>query len=123
MLGPDDVVERLRDEWRLTLNVDTESNEGDDGRPLGVTYWRCLVRRGADEGPSYAEVLLSASSYAEAEQLAFDGAEEMEGAASDDDWDLVIADRVTPATMCQLAGEDVGEIPTDAGIIRCEWVE
>ena len=122
LLGQDEVVERLRDEWRLTLNIDTESNEDDEGRPLGMTYWRCLVRRDADAGPAYAEVLLSAQNYADAEQLVLDAVEELEGTSADDDWDVVIADRVTPATMTQLAGAAT-ENPTEAGIIRREWVE
>jgi len=44
LLTPEEIVEHLRDEWALTLNIDTETNVDDDGRDLGTTAWRCLVR-------------------------------------------------------------------------------
>lgn len=40
----DEIVERLRDDWRLVLNIDPESNVDDDGKDLGVTAWWCRVR-------------------------------------------------------------------------------
>lgn len=43
-LSFDEIVGRLRDEWRLVLNVDPDTNSDDDGNDLGVTAWRCVVR-------------------------------------------------------------------------------
>lgn len=40
----DEIVELLRDEWRLVLNIDPESNIDEDGKDLGVTGWRCILR-------------------------------------------------------------------------------
>lgn len=76
LLSCDGIVELLRDEWRLTLNVDPDSNVDDDGNELGVTGWRCVVRGLFDEGPSprYAEVILHADSLRDAEDLAHDAA-------------------------------------------------
>src|SRR5690606_8912597 len=48
LLTAEEVVERLIDAWRLTLNIDIDSNVDDDNRPLGMTLWRCLVRSVAD---------------------------------------------------------------------------
>lgn len=42
--GPEEVTEALVDLWGMTLNIDVERNLDDDGRDLGVTGWRCLVR-------------------------------------------------------------------------------
>lgn len=44
VLGPDEIVEFLRDEWRMLLNIDPETNVDEEGRELGVTPWRCIVR-------------------------------------------------------------------------------
>ncbi len=40
----DEIVELLRDEWRLVLNIDPESNIDEDGKDLGITGWRCILR-------------------------------------------------------------------------------
>ena len=40
----DEIVELLRDEWRLVLNIDPESNIDEDGKELGMTGWRCILR-------------------------------------------------------------------------------
>jgi len=44
LLVGDEIVEVLRDEWRLVLNIDPESNIDEDGKDLGMTGWRCIVR-------------------------------------------------------------------------------
>lgn len=117
--GPEEVAEALVDLWGMTLNIDVERNLDDDGRELGVTGWRCLVRvdpplpagaegdhaaggeegsgeQGAtpgeqdrpppekDTGPRvrYAEVLLAAGCWREAEDLAVRAVEKLpDGAA------------------------------------------
>lgn len=53
--GPEEVSEALVDLWGMTLNIDVERNLDDDGRDLGVTGWRCLIRvepQPADEEPA-----------------------------------------------------------------------
>lgn len=44
LLTSDEIVEVLRDEWRLVLNIDPERNVDEDGRDIGITGWRCIVR-------------------------------------------------------------------------------
>lgn len=44
LLSFDGIVEALRDEWRLVLNIDPESNTDDSGQELGTTAWWCRLR-------------------------------------------------------------------------------
>jgi hypothetical protein len=44
LLNADEIVEDLRDDWRLALNVDPDKNVDDEGEDLGITVWRCIVR-------------------------------------------------------------------------------
>ncbi|MFG0274746.1 MAG: hypothetical protein ACF8QF_06790 [Phycisphaerales bacterium] len=111
LLTGEEVIEELADLWRLRLNVDRERNLDDDGRDLGTTGWRCLVRRQRAEGSpiDYAEAVIAAGSLDEAETLALDAAlSEADGPGPDDQWpraQLVQADRVTPEQLAQLLGE------------------
>lgn len=72
VLGAEEVVGHLRQEWRLTLNIDPESNIDDEGQDLGVTGWRAVVRCEPDETevPRYREIYLWAGSLSQAETLA-----------------------------------------------------
>ncbi len=76
LLSAEEIVEELRDQWRLTLNIDPETNIDDEGKDLGITAWRCVIRwtggAAASEAPRYGEVLLTAGSLSEAEELALD---------------------------------------------------
>lgn len=125
LLNSEEIVEELRDEWRLVLNVDPESNVDDDGNDLGTTGWRCLVRHEWDIPPEvgeksraaqkkgekplvgrYAEVYLTADCFREAEELALRQMRQLLPAALQEEWDLdeespdlplvVSADRLTP---------------------------
>jgi hypothetical protein len=44
LLTAEEIVEELRDEWGLVLNVDPSGNTDDDGNELGITGWRCIIR-------------------------------------------------------------------------------
>src|SRR5207253_8978612 len=44
LLNADEIVEVLRDEWRLVLNIDPETNLDEDAKDLGITGWRCILR-------------------------------------------------------------------------------
>lgn len=82
LLSAEEIVERLRDTWALTLNIDSETNIDDEGKSLGTTAWRLLVR--VQEAPEdedatpppppirYAEIYLHAASLREAEDLAYE---------------------------------------------------
>lgn len=128
----DDIVEALRDQWGLTLNIDPETNVDDDGNEIGACGWRCVVRRYPEQGPpEEAEVLLVADTLGEAERSALSGLsslppivatprathpDDAEGdqpgpAADPDDAppvvieaEVVTADRVTPEELASLLG-------------------
>lgn len=72
LLIGDEILERMRDTWRLVLNVDPEANVDDEGEDLGITLWRCLVRYTTDQTPDeqYAQVFLTTDSIRKAEELA-----------------------------------------------------
>ena len=132
LLNADEIVEQLRDEWRLVLNVDGESNVDDDGRDLGVTPWHCIIRCAAegDERAKYVDALLTAGNLLLAEQLALDAAEELlpEGV---EDWEesvVVVSDRLTDEMLAEaMAARDVkpagnAEPPKERIIFR-DWLE
>ncbi|TVS06960.1 MAG: hypothetical protein EA423_05005 [Phycisphaerales bacterium] len=131
-LSVDEVVERLRDEWRLTLNIDIESNTDDDGRELGVTAWRCLVRVNTEENPDpkYAEVLMEAPNFRCAEEGCQEATIRRLGLdeASLIDLITISADRVRPETLKrwlagrrQEASEMLSDLP-DTRIHRVRWL-
>jgi hypothetical protein len=72
LVTAEEIVEQLRRQWLLQLNIPTDSNVDDDGNELGITAWRCVVRCLDDpEGlDTYAEVFLAADSLDTAESLA-----------------------------------------------------
>jgi uncharacterized membrane protein YgcG len=77
LLTAEEIVEYLRDDWGLVLNVDPESNKNDDGEDIGMTPWRCIVRCQNESGDrrAYAEVILNASCLREAEELSIEALE------------------------------------------------
>lgn len=104
LLSQEEIVERLKDDWQLLLNVDPDTNLDDDGKELGVTAWRIVVRCEFDDlPPKYAEVLLDAGTMREAEELSLDAADELAGnSVSAADAFIVTADRVTAEVMGKL---------------------
>lgn len=78
LLTPDEVIEELRDLWTLTLNVDDEANNDENGSPLGITPFRCLVRLlGPAADVKYIDVFLTADCLRTAWTLAMDAAEDL----------------------------------------------
>lgn len=78
LLTPDEVIEELRDLWTLTLNVDDEANADENGAPLGITPFRCLVRLlGPSADVRYIDVFLTADCLRTAWTLAMDAAEDL----------------------------------------------
>jgi|GEM_PF-451788 len=113
--GPEEVAEALVDLWGMTLNIDVERNLDDDGRDLGVTGWRCLIRvepqppevapadeqqdkpenpvsqdesadapnsNGTQPRVRYAEAILAAGCWREAEDLALQAVAKLPGGPS-----------------------------------------
>lgn len=44
LLTAEEIVEELREDWGLVLNVDAERNIDDEENDLGITGWRCVLR-------------------------------------------------------------------------------
>lgn len=133
MMTAEEIIEDLHDLWRLELNVDRTGNVDDSGKELGVTAWRCLIRLTPEDESHperYAEAVITAGSFDEVEQLAFDaaspspsrseGGQGGEESGTDDDEseeDLVVlfADRLTPEQARELLG---GEGIDDPNVVR-----
>lgn len=119
-LTPEEIIERLRDDWALQLNIDPTSNTDEDGSPLGRTAWRCVVRASPDEDHRrtyYAEVLLASDSLESAEAMAGDtaSANAPEGLS----WahlSVTSSDRLTPELLDKLVNnkaEERRELPSE----------
>ncbi len=132
-LSFDEIVGRLRDEWRLVLNVDPDGNADDEGNDLGVTAWRCVVRidTSPDQPPRFAEIYLAADSFRVAEDSAVQAAEELMGEdeelPADDAIDVIVSDRLSPEHLHELIGGK-GRASKKAGwesgsIFRSKWLK
>jgi hypothetical protein len=130
LLNSDEIVEQLRDEWRLTLNIDPDTNVDDEGNELGVTAWRCLVRCAAegDERSRYADILLTAGSLGRAEDMSLEAVEEMRPKEVEE-WEeaaVVAVDRITPeelADYLRSRAQNPDDKSSDERIIFKEWLE
>lgn len=129
LLSAEEIVEDLKDEWGLVLNVDTEHNVDDEGNELGLTGWRCVVRcepvleeeeveRGTLTQARYAEVLLTASSLGEAEDLAWEASQDLlEQHPGGEGLEAVVvsADRMRPEHFRETASRVIGAEPELSG--------
>jgi len=130
LLSGDEIVEELKDDWKLLLNIDPDTNVDSDGADLGVTPWRCLVRcEWPDKPPKYAETLLHSSSLRETEELAFDAAETLRDAKSEhwEDAVIVAADRLTEEELKPLLAEFAGrrqkaKSALPPGVVGIRWM-
>jgi len=119
LLSFEEIVERLRDEWRLALNVNPRTNVDDEGNDLGETHWRCEVRCwvGGDQPQRYAEVFMVAPNIEEAEEAAGEAVEAMDS-GREDPWDeivVIVSDRLRPE---QLVDYGVGPSQASPGKSR-----
>lgn len=109
LLTAEEIVEYLREQWRLSLNVDPDRNIDEEGTDLGITPWRCLIRceKGDAADPQftvrYAEAILSAGSLREAEDLVFEALEQLIPPEDRDSFDPVIVamDRIGPEQLLE----------------------
>ncbi len=131
LLTAEEIVEQLRDEWSLTLNIDAETNVDDEGNDLGSTGWRCLVRCIAESedgprAPRYADAVLTADCLRRAEELALDAAEELKP-KDVEEWlesAVIAADRVTPEQLSELCGgKPADKLLEEQGIKSRAWIE
>ncbi|MBK7405007.1 MAG: hypothetical protein IPJ41_10330 [Phycisphaerales bacterium] len=128
VLDFEEIVETIRDEWQLILNVDPDTNADDEGRELGLTDWHLLARAEYEQEPlvRYIEILLRAGTLREAEELGreaadalFDGEEREPSVAS-----IVEIDRVGPEEFRELlthAGVGEPPDPPEPGVLHARW--
>lgn len=122
----EEIVEELRDEWGMVINLDPETNVDDEGNELGITAWRCIARHEPNDGeaagavppepvkegakpaeaaprsrPRYAEIYLAAESLSSAERLLWEAIEDLTGTErSPDAVDVAVSmDRVRPEVL------------------------
>lgn len=111
LLTADEIVEQLRDEWRLLLNIDAETNLDEAGEELGPTMWRCIVRVATGQDRNrYAEVILGAASLREAEDLAIQACGELD-AGDEDAWAdavVTVAERLPNERLEDFAPSEAG---------------
>lgn len=96
LLDGEQILEFLKDDWKLVLNIDPETNVDDEQNSLGTTAWRCLLRGENEKETRYAQVCLAADHLKQAEESAFDTLAEMCDKAEIDFDDAVVisADRI-----------------------------
>ncbi|MFG0258108.1 MAG: hypothetical protein ACF8GE_09425 [Phycisphaerales bacterium JB043] len=125
LLTPDELVEEFSDEWALRLNIDRESNVNDAGEALGVTSWRCVVRKheSAESGPVYAEVYLTAGSLDEAEMLALEATDD--DTPEDADWPrmlVVLMERMTSEQLTHALGRSIEDDVMTSRVLDVRWI-
>ncbi len=121
-----EIIDRLRSDWALQFNVAGDTNLDDEGNELGITGWQCVLRCLPDErGPEiYAEVLLTAPSLDQAEQMAVDAIAAQ--LPSGDGWlevDPVVCDRATPERFAAMIEGDPTPALAEPTVIRVRWPE
>ncbi len=111
LLNQDEILEIVREDWKLVLNIDPEGNLDDEGQDIGETAWRCVVRVSCEKHPDarYAEVLALASSLLEIEDTAGSAAASL---ITDDpgEWTeavVVTADRVTAEALAEMISKPI----------------
>jgi hypothetical protein len=102
----DEIVEQLRDDWRLVLNIDPETNVDDDGKDLGRTTWWCRVRVAVGAAASEEEPVKKKPATAAWESPEEDGAAEEE---DEGEWATRYAEVVLSATCLREAEEMAAE--------------
>ena len=115
---------------RLVLNVDPDSNVGEEGQELGVCPWRCLARLAVedDEKCRYADILLTAPSLRRAEEMVVEATDKLlpKDVADWDEATIINADRLRPedfATILAERSQKPPQKPQEERIIWCEWLE
>lgn len=125
-LTADDILDRLREQWLLQLNIDARANVDDEGKPLGITGWRCLLRCTSDkedELESYAEVLLSADCLETAERLATEAVGEPKRGGAWASIEPLNCDRLLPERFAEALGKPAAKITAANQVHSVRWLE
>lgn len=134
LLNFDEIVEQLRDDLRLTLNIDPERNLDDDDNELGVTAWRGIIRAHKDEEDKngrYAELILTAANLRDTESIVEQGMETLlpPGVSEWAFLMIVAMDRLEPPEAAEHLGDSaiIADLKKDpqpeSRIYRATWLE
>ncbi|MCC6284775.1 MAG: hypothetical protein IT439_05660 [Phycisphaerales bacterium] len=125
----EEIVEHLRDDWRLALNLDPDSNLDEEGNPLGVTPWRCLIRI-TEEQPRrvrYAELVLWAASLSQAEETATNTIQKDETFREEHTIDMLVVNSDRLDEERALGLREPFTLPRKAGtpghVMRVRWLD
>lgn len=127
-LTPDEVIERLRDDWNLELNIDVTTNIDGEGNELGITAWQCIARcLPSDENtpPSYAEVLLTAANLQEAERLSEEAVSSSGPGGQKREWEdaeVIRADRIPFEQLNEWLGAGKTYEKAKPGVHDVRWL-
>jgi hypothetical protein len=124
-LTPEEILERLEEEWRLTLNVDPRTNVDDEGRELGTTFWR-VTNRVANKDRSTTRIafaILAADCHADAAELGTRAAADLAAPEPLDPSTLAAAIRMTPEEAGKALGEPEAPKPERGRIYLGGWLE
>lgn len=124
-LSSDDILDRLREQWLLQLNVDARANVDEEGKPLGITGWRCLLRctsEKEDEAEAYAEVLLTADCLETAERLATEAAGEPKSGGAWASVEPLNCDRLTPERLGEALGKPTAKLMAASQVHAVRWL-
>lgn len=130
----DEIVEQLRHDLRLTLNIDPETNVDDEEQDLGMTAWRGVVRAHRDEEDQqgrHAEIVLTATCLRETEGLVEQAMNTLlPSGVSEWSFIMIVAmDRLLPSEAGELLGDasieqDLAAHRDGPGrIYRVRWLE
>ncbi len=128
LLDEDEITEVLREEWKLVLNVDPDTNVDDEGNDLGITGWRCILRCAEDAAAParYADIVMTARNLRRAEELAQDAIDDLRQGQELDEIVPVACDRVDRETFAQWLLSTTPEVkpgPDEERIIWSRWIE
>lgn len=102
----EEIVEALKDDWRLLLNVDADQNLDESGKDLGITPWRLVIRFDPEDRSmaSYVEIALAAPNLREAEETGIDAAARLLGDVDPDTHQpsIVASDRLSREQLTDL---------------------
>lgn len=125
-LSPDDILDRLREIWLLQLNIDAQANLDEEGKPLGITGWRCLLRctsEKEEDSEAYAEVLLTADCLETAERLATESAGEPKSGGAWASVEPLNCDRLTPERLAEAVGKPAAKLLAVNQVHAVRWLE
>jgi hypothetical protein len=128
LLSGDDILDRLRESWKLELNIDRQKNVDEEGNELGITPWQCLVHcesAAGEQGDRWAEVILCADNLETAERLAEEAVTE-QPAKKKIEWaeiDVARSDRLMPDDLLKVLKNGKTAKMDESRVLSVRWLD